>query len=196
MRTGHGSAVLGLLLLLGACGDAATGPEEDVRFFPLTVGDTWTYAPEDPLFGDAVQWRVTERTGDTVTVLRPPGPSHPGPVTLIDGGREIDLLLPGGDAVAFYRFAPGDSWVRHDPWECDAGSTWAAVEEAEPITTSAGTFERTLRLERRTAATCSDAGTMMEWWAPGVGLVRWDELNVFAGGPVTFELVTWSLEEP
>lgn len=195
MKTGRGSVVLAILLLT-ACGDAPTGPEESVRYFPLTLGDTWSYAPEDPSFGDTVEWRVTERIGDTVTVLRPPGPSHPGPITLIDGVDVIDLLLPGREKRPFYRFIGDGTWVHHDPWECDDGSTWIAMEEPEPIATPAGTFEHTLRLERRTAATCSDAGTMVEWWAPEVGLVRWDELNFFAGGPITFELVTWSVEEP
>jgi len=40
---------------------------------------------------------------------------------------------------------------------------------------------------------CADAGTMVEWWAPGVGLVRWDELNYYAGGPITIYLKSYKI---
>ncbi len=40
--------------------------------------------------------------------------------------------------------------------------------------------------------TCTDAGTTMEWWALGVGLVRWDELNFYAGTPIRFLLVDYA----
>jgi len=184
-------AALGLGLLT-AC-DAVTNPEDEVRFFPLTVGNSWTYAPPDPVFGEPFRWEVTARRGDTVTLARESGPSHPGPVRLLDRVEGIDLLRNDVDAASLYRFTPGSSWVRHEPWECDDLSGWGAVEEPNPITTPAGTFPNTLRIERRTTANCTDAGTMVEWWAPGVGLVRWEELNFYAGGPLAFELVSYSV---
>lgn len=176
--------------LLTAC-DTGTGPEDEGPYFPLAVGNTWMYAPVDPIFGEAFEWQVTERHGDTVTIARP-GPSHPGPVTVLDGVETIDLLgAEGGQSL--YRFTPGSAWVRHEPWECDDASEWEAFVEPNPITTPAGTFTNTLRIERRTTATCADAGTMVEWWAPGVGLVRWEELNFYAGGPLAFELIGYSV---
>jgi hypothetical protein len=186
-------AVLGIGLLTG-CADDGTGPDPDARYLPLAVGNTWTYAPADPQFGDPVEWRVTARSGDTVTLSRPPGASHSGTVTVVDRVEAIDLLRDGTDAGTMVRFVAGSAWLRPDPWECDDGAEWAAVEETNPIETPAGTFVNTLRIERRTPASCTDAGTMMEWWAPGVGLVRWEELNFYAGGPVAFELVSYSVD--
>ncbi len=186
------AAVLGLGLLTG-CGDTGTEPVDGVRYFPLTVGNTWTYAPANPLFGGSFQWQVTAMRGDTVTLARPPGGSQSGPVTLLDRVETVDLLRDGVGPVSLYRFTTGSSWVRHDPWECDDGSQWSAVEEPNPITTPAGTFSHTLRIERRSAANCTDAGTMVEWWAPDVGLVRWEELNFYAGGPLAYELISYSL---
>ena len=34
---------------------------------------------------------------------------------------------------------------------------------------------------------------MVEWWAPNVGLVRWEELNFYAGGPIRFELISYAV---
>jgi len=185
-------AFLGLGLM-AACSDNGTGPDSETHYLPLAVGNTWTYAPTDPQFGDSFEWRVTARSGDTATLSRPPGASHSGTVTLVDRVESIDLLRDGTAAGTMVRFVAGSAWLRPDPWECDDGSEWAAVEEPDPITTPAGTFTNTLRIERRSVANCTDAGTMMEWWAPGAGLVRWEELNFYAGGPVAFELVDYSV---
>jgi hypothetical protein len=187
------AALLGLGLLT-ACGDNGTEPPDGIRYFPLTVGDTWTYAPADPIFGDPIEWRVTERAGDTVTIARSMGASHSGPVRLLDHLEEIDLLLDLGGQGPFYRFTMRSSWTHRDPWECDDMSEWTVVEEPDPITTPAGTFFHTVRIERQSAANCTDAGTMMEWWAPDVGLVRWEELNFYAGGPLAYELVSYSVD--
>ena len=184
--------LLGLALLAG-CDDLGTGPEDGPQYFPLSVGNTWTYAPEDPQFGDPFEWQVTERQEDTVTLDRPPAGSHPGPVILVDRLGAIDLVEEGGASLPFYRFQRGVSWVHRDPWECDDQATFIAVKETSPITTPAGTFHDCLRIERHTAASCTDAGTTFEWWAPGVGLVRWEELNFYAGGPLTFQLVSYSV---
>lgn len=103
------------------------------------------------------------------------------------------LPRAGRDAGGpYYRFVVGASWTHRDGWDCDDGSRWVAVLEPAPVVTPAGTFLHCLRLERRTSATCDDAGTMTEWWAPNVGLVRWDELNFFAGGPLTYHLVDYT----
>jgi hypothetical protein len=178
---------------LWACSDPGTGPEAAPVLFPLEVGNSWTYAPESPQFGDPFQWEVTGRNGERVTLSRPPGGSHPGPVTLRDGQEAIDLVLEGEEALPYLRFVQGSSWIHRDPWECDDGSLWVAAKEETPIHTPAGTFTNTIRLERRTAATCTDAGTTFEWWAPEVGLVRWEELNFYAGGPLVFDLVSYSV---
>lgn len=190
--TARGFPGLLLILLLATGCDDATGPGETLVYFPLTVGSEWTYAPPRPEFGESFDWTVTGRSGDTVIVDRPEYGSHPGPVTLLNGVTTVKISMNGADFATHYRFTPGASWIRRDPWECDDGSEWVAVEETEPVETPAGTFTNTLRLERRSEANCADAGTMVEWWAPGVGLVAWDELNYYAGGPLRWSLTSYS----
>lgn len=192
----RGSWVVALALGLGAlagCGDTVTEPAGRVEYFPAAVGNRWTYAPEDPWLGQSFRWQVTERRGDTVRVARPPLGSHPGPVTLVRRADGIDLLVDGGLAP-HYRFTRGAWWVHRDPWECDDGAAFAVAPATESVVTPAGTFPDCIRIERRSAARCTDAGTMVEWWAPGVGLVRWDELNFYAGGPLRFELISYTVD--
>lgn len=173
--------------------ESGTEPPDTPRYFPLTVGNSWTYAPEDPFYGQPFEWAVTEERGDTVTLVRPPGASHSGPVTLLDHVDEIDLRVGDDEFVPFYRFAVGASWIHRDTWECDDGSRMVVVREPDPIVTPAGTFLNTVRIERQTAIPCTDAGTTVEWWAPDVGLVQWEELNFYAGGPLTFYLTDYSV---
>lgn len=193
---GTGASLVAAAALAGvaACGGGGTGPDPEPAYFPLATGNSWTYVPADPRLGDSLQWRVSARHGDTVTVNRPASGSHSGPVTLLDGGRTIRIQVPGGGFEPHYEFVPGASWIHSDPWDCDDGAAWVAVVEPDPIVTPAGTYDGCLRLERRSTASCADAGTMIEWWAPGVGLVRWDELNFFAGGPLTYHLVRYSID--
>lgn len=183
----------GLALAIPAC-DEGTGPQDPIPYFPLAVGNSWTYAPEDPVFGDPFPWTVTERRGDTVALVRPWEGSHQRSVTLLDRGSEVDMLMESGQFAPFYRFAADTPWVHRDPWECDDGAQMVvAVVEPEPLVTPAGTFRACLRIERRSQASCTDAGTMVEWWAPGVGLVRWEALNYYAGGPIWFELTDYTV---
>lgn len=184
-----------VVLGMGFAAGCKTGTEPgSLPYFPLAAGNTWTYAPDNAMYGQPFQWRVTARHGDTVSLARPAGLSHPGPVTLLDGTGAIDVLLNGEGFVSFYRFAVDATWVHRDPWECDDGATLTVFEEPDPIVTPAGTFNDCIRIERRTTASCTDAGTTMEWWAPGVGLVRWDELNFYAGVPVSYRLISYDLQ--
>ena len=127
-------------------------------------------------------------------LARPSGGSHPGPVRLLDRFDRIDLLLGDESPVPFYRFSAGASWEHRDSWECDDGPTLVVLEEPSPIVTPAGTFSQTIHIERQTPATCADAGTTKEWWAPNVGLVQWEELNFYAGGPLTFYLTDYDVD--
>lgn len=179
----------GVLLLVAACNTTGTDPSSPEPFVSLTPGRSWTYAFADPRFGESFRWEVTARRGDTVWMARSWEGSHAGDIVLLEDGVGLDLVAEGGTRGAFVRFTSGSSWIHHDPWECDDGAGFVTLAEDEPVTTPAGTFEGTVRVERRTDFPCTDAGTSVEWWAPGVGLVRWEEMNVWAGGPVVVHLI-------
>ncbi len=183
-------------LLQTGCDETNTNSttEQTPLYFPLDLGNSWTYAPADTFFGQPFTWEVTYRNGDTATLNRQyPFGSHGGTLTLIDRRNEIDIILDSNASALFYRFKIGEIWDHRDPWECDDSSRWVFTYELNPIITPAGKFYNCIRLERKSAIPCADAGTIVEWWAPGVGLVRWDELNYYVGGPLTIYLKSHSV---
>jgi hypothetical protein len=151
------------------------GPED---YFPITLGTYWVYEYE--LFTDSLRWEVVERNGDTATIDRPGASVAPrgGPITVRRSGDGVDLDLPGEGWVEYYHFTSGRSWTHRDPFDCDDGAVYVALEEAGSVVTPAGTFFNCLRIQRVAGNFCADAGTTVEWWAPGVGLVKWEEQSI------------------
>lgn len=157
-------------------------PGDLADFWPLTLGNYWIYTCDsqhpfcsgDPIF----RWDVTDRGGDTAVVfetciqwgcadtfhLRLQGPS-------------VELGQPNGEWALYYRFVDSAYWVHADPFICDDSVWYRATLETEPIVTPAGTFFGCLRIEPLQKR-CADAGTVREWWAPGLGMVRWQTDNI------------------
>ena len=187
---------IGFLLFVANCNESINPPiEQSPDYFPLELGNSWTYVPADTFYGLPFDWEITNRDDDTVTVTRQNQfGSHGGTIRILDRGEEIDLILNNQLVVPYYRFSVGSTWLHHDTWECDDTSTYIAFAEKDQITTPAGTFSNCIRIERRGTIPCVDAGTLVEWWAPNVGLVRWDEENFYVGGPLTIYLKSYKLK--
>ena len=153
----------------------ATDPGE---FFPITMGSYWIYAYE--LSADSLLWQVIAHVGDTAVIDRPGNSSmpHGGPLTVRLSGDGVELNLSGEGWVEYYHFLPGRSWVHRDPFDCDDFGVYRAERENGMVSTPAGSFFNCLRIERSDYFGCADAGTTREWWAPGVGLVKWEELTI------------------
>lgn len=150
---------------------------DPIDFFPIKEGSYWIYEYDLP--ADSLFWQVTARTGDTATIDRSgsSGWSHGGPITVRLNGDGVDLDLSGEGWVEFYHFTPGRSWVHRDPFTCDDFGVYHAEREEAAIVTPAGTFFNCLRIDGGGNPGCSDAGTTVEWWAAGVGLVKWEEMT-------------------
>jgi hypothetical protein len=183
-------------LLQTGCNETNTNSttEQTPLYFPLDLGNSWTYMPEDSIYGVPIRWAVTEKYGDTNILMRPCCLTHTVTVKLRVNNNNIDIISKDSHSFPFYRFTEGMSWIHRNPWECDDSLTFVAVKEKDTIDTPAGSFTNCLRLERRTPTPCPDAETMFEWWAPGVGLVKWDELNYYAGGPISYYLKSYSVK--
>lgn len=188
--------IFGLFLSTPGCKDDSTNPitKKTPVYFPLTLGNTWTYAPADTFYGLPFEWEITEKQGDSATLVRPMGAGHSGTIRLIENGNNIDIVLDNQN-FPYYRLEESATWVHRDNWECDDSAGCIAVRETDTIFTPAGKFTNCLRIERRTPIPCLDAGTIVEWWAPNVGLVRWDEMNYYVGGPLTIYLVGYNLKK-
>jgi hypothetical protein len=188
--------IFGLFLLSPGCKDESTNPitNKTPVYFPLSLGNTWTYAPADTFYGLPFEWEVTERQGDTATLVRPVRPGHSGTIRLLENENNIDIIL-NNQNLPNYRFKESEMWVHRDNWECDDSASYIVIKETDTIITPAGKFTDCLRIERRSSIPCLDAGTIVEWWAPNVGLVRWDEMNFYVGGPLIIYLVDYNVNK-
>lgn len=153
-------------------------------YFPLDLGNYWIYSK----YSENVQWTVTHREGDIVHLDLG---SFLNTIILRDRGEEIDIELVEGEWELYYRFVQGSMWIHRDVWECDDSTLLEVTLETGPIVTPAGEFHNCLRMERLAYSPCMDAGTMITWWAKGVGLVKWEEVTI--AGPVTAELIEYSV---
>lgn len=156
---------------------------EAQRFFPLDVGNVWTYEAdrfsivhrnEVLAVDDEGIASFARRTVDSVLLLQ-------------EDGDRIDLFLPDEGFVTFYRF-DGDGFTRRDPFDCEDRLSARIVSRDETVETPAGVFRDCIQIDYE-GGLCADAGLFSEWFAPDVGLVKWVENN-FAG-PVTYTLTSF-----
>jgi hypothetical protein len=171
------------------------GAQEDPTYFPLAAGNRWTYIGKGRLAeGARFEIRVKSRAGDLAVVSIDPVPlcyyDAPGEYTVEDRGGELDIEIPGEGYVPYYRFAES-SFTHHDMCSCDNDRMLTAAKAREDVETDAGVFTGCLRFDYGVEGTCFDAGKTTEWWAPGIGLVQWEEQS-FAG-PVQFVLESYQL---
>ena len=164
--------VLGFPLWLGAQG------APPVRYFPLDTGRSWTYT-NDQFAGETVGSVISRESDQVIYQFR----GHR--VRLRDGVSAIELDIPGLGFSPYYEFAAA-SWLHRDFQTCDDNRTLEVTGRDVRVRTPAGVFEDCLEISYR-GARCADGGTVREWWAPGVGRVKWEEENIVG-------LVTYTLE--
>jgi hypothetical protein len=169
-----------------------------LSYFPLQVGNTWTYARGGALSRDtwtaSVAERVVAANGRAYFALD----GYFGPRRLVRSSLRsaVTEFNPDGpeDNLWYLLGAPvGTSWVIQlealptlgPIADCVSGSKVVVASRTEAIRVPAGEFRNVVRLDF--ASPCADAGITSEYFAPGVGLVRRDESS-FAG-PIVSELL-------
>jgi hypothetical protein len=187
-----------LAAALAACSHAApptAAPrpapvESPAAFFPLAVGNEWTYldrSPQTP--GDAPRRRtvrILSRDADGYYRDSEKGELRVVPPCIQDRVRRI-VCAP---------FEVGASWSS----VVGLGSTerYQIAAVGETATTPAGTFEGCLRVRARNRAADDVENVLEITYAPGVGPVRIETFAVVKGKPVPqvrAELAAYHLEE-
>jgi len=161
------------------------------RYFPLEVGNRWTYSPGRVLSGEREVRVESEENG--VFQVRTSGPgTFDLTMRLAEQDGEILIELEGEGLVLYHRFGD-ESWVHRDAIGCDDKVIVSVVARDEVVDTPAGTFANCLKLVFL-QENCSDAGTLTQWWAPEVGLVKSEEDYIF--GAVAWVLNEFSQGDP
>ena len=184
---------LGLALLVAApplSGSAAD--REGLRkkptasYFPLEVGNWWVY--EGRLGIVSVRDRITAPNGlkyfaldgmllreNLVRLSRPDVVSELN----ADGGEDSLWYMLGAPVGTTWEFELSRRIG------CYSGVSVTVASRTDVVKVPAGEFKNVVRLER--GPVCCDCGIQVEWFAPGVGLIRRKEMTI--EGAATSELV-------
>ncbi len=158
-------------------------------YFPLSVGDSWTYSLEGRAAGDEVRTirvvQSVERNGVTYYELEGwPGVDSAllrvnarGQLVAFDGASAVERL--------WYDFAAsvGARWQPETGDDCIGQAE--IVDRNGRAEEPAGSFESVLSVAYG-ATQCADAGVTSELFAPGVGLIERTETTI--AGPLTWRL--------
>jgi hypothetical protein len=165
-------------------------------YFPLQTGYRWVYSK-----AGAATWEVSVGERQAAAPFR----AYRELSGYFGNARVVASTLSGtvtergsdGRDYLWYQFGAlaGRSWVMQFPPgtgpSCEDGATLSIGARNEIVSVPAGTFQRVVRIDFTTP--CADAGIIREWFAPGVGLIRREEITI--AGPVISELVYAELGE-
>lgn len=157
--------------------------------FPLSVGDSWTYALEGRAAGDESRTiRVIdsqERRGVVYYQLEGwPGRDVPS-VRLTARGQLVALDPESGSERLWYDFAApvGAMWQPETSDDCIGRAEISERNGKDEV--PAGSFDAVLSVVYGPSQ-CADAGVASERFAPGVGLIERTEITI--AGPLTWRL--------
>ena len=196
MNSRNLTRTLAAVLLLAAAGSAhaqlpprsrALQIRQAANYFPLAVGNSWTYTTEGRAASGSVTVDVTESVeaaGREYFRLEGFTP-QPALVRLDDQGRLLEFRPDSGTARLWYHFgaAEGTAWMSELPHPC-LGAAELASRGAR-VEVPAGNFDDALVI-RYGATNCADAGIREEIFAPNIGLLRRTETTI--AGPRSMAL--------
>jgi hypothetical protein len=180
-----------LLALLIFMSFAVNAANEAANYFPLAVGNEWTYSRSGQAIGSQkILVNVTAKTqpsGSTAVYFQLN--NYNGTAHWVQQSAGIVSEYP--NYLWYYLNAGvGSSWTMHINTMVPGviigsdGAVLTVVSRNESVTVPVGTFT-TVHISFRTNV--CDAGITDEWFAPGFGLVKRVETSLI--GPITWELV-------
>jgi hypothetical protein len=166
-------------------------------YFPLEAGNTWLYR--------AITIRGSEPLQTTFQAVRVTGTERIGDrqyFSVSYFGRDVLLREDAGtgDVFVYDREAGSESpWV---PLGLPVDATFSSsldpcspkgqiVSRSETVAVPLGSFTNEIQVKFQPS--CADAGVTMQYYAPGVGLLRQDQTS-FAG-PVVYRLIYYRVGE-
>ena len=156
-------------------------------FFPLEVGNRWTYSVEGRAGGGDHTIRVLDSLDfDGVTYYDVDGLVAGRAWLRFDSRGRLVQRREGGSEQLWYDFAApvGGAWTIDRPDLCFAK---AAIESrTETVKTPAGVFTGAVVVDFGPEANCADAGLDRDVFAPGVGLV--ERTGITIAGPLVMRL--------
>jgi len=177
-------------------------PPRGSSYFPLLLESNWVFERSGPAGSDTWVARVGGRStfnpryGHVALIGfsgEQQGHHEPAMVRVDREGVLWEQPDTGGSELVWYRLLDpvGSTWTmqlgtaERQLRPCDQGAQITVASRDEVVQVPAGTFPGAVRLDF--VPQCADGGTLSEWFAPGVGLIKRVSNSVL--GPVVSELV-------
>ena len=176
----------------------AAGSTRSVPYFPLQVGNTWTYVMRGFAAQGTVVVRVTSSkqvAGREYFLLEGYG-GRPAWIRVTAAARVVELDPETEDERLWYDFGgpPGSTWRSEIPLDCVGSAILVPGPPPEELPEGFGSQSAAVNYP---PTICADAGLLEEVFAPGIGLLRRTMQTI--GGPrqmVLAEAVVGSVIHP
>ncbi len=174
----------------------AAGTKRAVPFFPLQVGNSWTYVMRGFAAQGTVVVRVTanQKAGDRVYFLLEGYAGRSAWVRVTETGRVVEReKVPETEGIRYegperlwYDFGgpPGGTWRSEIPLDCIGQAILGPGPPPNELPEGFGPHSVAVNY---LPAICADAGLLQEVFVPGIGLVRRTMQTI--GGPREMVLV-------
>ncbi len=173
-------------LCLLFCHLAYSQNEKDTSFYPLALGNQWTYVSIDDSSVATETVADTQRVNGRLYYGIAFKPSPPAIWLRKDSDRVFIAptlaIQPDTTDIkenVIFNFSAGvnEQWSVHLPFsglgDCDYDGTITLSSKKDSVTTSSGIYRNCINFVHSTP--CSDVGRVTEWFARGVGRVRYYE---------------------
>jgi hypothetical protein len=170
-----------LLALASGCASAPAAPAgraasaaEPATYFPLAVGNSWTYLDQSPALPEASRGttrtvRILERTKDGFFRDDQRGELRAGPDCVRDRVRQL-LCAP---------LEQGTRWT--STVSVSSSERYEVVATGERVATPAGTFQGCVRVRAHNRAAGGAENVLETTYAPGVGPIRIETYALVGG---------------
>jgi len=168
-------------------------PVDEDDLFPAQVGMSWTYAGSPMEMARSVRIVGEEITADGSLYVWWDGFQGRHAVRKDADGRVLSLRAGEWQMLFDLVANEGTTWTIGKGGEGEDlldGSTVTVVSRSAQIRVPYGAFEPCVELGLRPDPGLADAGVTRMWFAPGVGLLKWEETTI--AGPQTYELVNFA----
>jgi len=155
-------------------------------YFPLSVGNQWTYLQRGRVGGDPFTVQVTaSRVIGVLTYYELVGYAEGPALVRHNAAGELVQYDGGGPEKLWYPFSAPDGFTYRTNVAAPCVQNAGLRQRGSEVRVPAGTFAPNLAIEYQPGP-CADAGFSEEVFALGIGLVRRTSITI--AGPLTAEL--------
>ncbi len=158
-------------------------------YFPTGDGLSSTFV------GQPTEIARTVTLNPVADLYRWDGPFGPRVIGMTEAGQLFEVKDGGRRLLIDLEASVGETWtVSGLDDDLVSGSMFTVADRGATLSVPLGTYSDVIHLAVRPRDGLADAGTTDLWFAPAVGLIKWQEITI--AGPQSYELARLVFLEP